>query len=125
MASLAYLADSLLKCSLFNKELVNENFNFYGTTLSGTPMLKDRWKRAVGLVKAHLVMRLVRSMCSATLAKKPRSGWWISGNLIQAYREDIAALTWMGDETKKKAFIKLDKFTPKIGYPDKWRDYSN
>jgi putative endopeptidase len=45
-------------------------------------------------------------------------------NLIQAYREDIAALTWMGPETKAKAFIKLDKFIPKIGYPDKWRDYS-
>jgi putative endopeptidase len=46
-------------------------------------------------------------------------------NLIQAYRVDIKALTWMSDETKEKAFVKLDKFTPKIGYPDKWRDYSN
>jgi putative endopeptidase len=45
-------------------------------------------------------------------------------NLIEAYRIDIAALTWMTSETKTKAFEKLDKFTPKIGYPDKWRDYS-
>ena len=45
-------------------------------------------------------------------------------NLIEAYRVDIAALDWMSQETKEKAFVKLDKFTPKIGYPDKWRDYS-
>ena len=45
-------------------------------------------------------------------------------NLIQAYRISIQSLDWMSQETKEKAFIKLEKFTPKIGYPDKWRDYT-
>ena len=46
------------------------------------------------------------------------------GNLIEAYRDDIRSLDWMSAETRKRALEKLDKFTPKIGYTDKWRDYS-
>ena len=108
-----------------NKALVDENFNFYGTTLSGIPKLKQRWKRGVGLVEGALgeavgaiyVDRHFGEVAKTRMVK-------LVANLIQAYRVDIKALTWMSDETKEKAFVKLDKFTPKIGYPDRWRDYS-
>lgn len=108
-----------------NKALVDENFNFYGTTLSGIPKLKERWKRGVGLVEGALgeaVGQIYVERHFGRQAKERMVG--LVANLIQAYRVDIKALTWMSDETKEKAFIKLDKFTPKIGYPDKWRDYS-
>ena len=123
----AWLTWQILSSSApyLNKELVNENFNFYGTTLSGTPMLKDRWKRAVGLVEGSLGEAVGQIYVQRHFGQKAKERMVdLVANLIQAYREDIAALTWMGDDTKKKAFVKLDKFTPKIGYPDKWRDYS-
>ena len=108
-----------------NQELVKENFNFYGTTLSGIPMLKDRWKRAVGLVEGSLGEAVGQIYVERHFGQGAKDRMVdLVANLIQAYREDIAALSWMGEETKKKAFIKLDKFTPKIGYPDRWRDYS-
>ena len=108
-----------------NKALVDENFNFYGTTLSGIPQLKQRWKRGVGLVEAALGEAVGQIYVERHFGKQAKQRMQqLVANLIQAYREDIAALTWMGPETKAKAFIKLDKFIPKIGYPDKWRDYS-
>ena len=61
-------------------------------------------------------------MCSSDLAKERMKK--LVANLIEAYRVDIQALDWMSAETKQKALTKLEKFTPKIGYPDKWRDYS-
>ena len=108
-----------------NKALVDENFNFYGTTLSGIPKLKERWKRGVGLVEGALgeaVGQIYVDRYFGKQAKERMVG--LVANLIQAYRIDIKALTWMSNETKEKAFVKLDKFTPKIGYPDRWRDYS-
>jgi len=109
-----------------SSEFVNENFNFYGTTLSGIPKLKDRWKRAVGLVEGALGEAVGQIYVQRHFGHKAKERMVkLVANLIQAYREEINDLSWMGDETKKKALIKLDKFTPKIGYPDKWRDYSN
>lgn len=108
-----------------NSELVNENFNFYGTTLSGTPKLKARWKRGVGLVEGALGEAVGEIYVQRHFGKAGKERMvGLVENLIQAYREDIAALTWMSKATKEKAYIKLDKFTPKIGYPDKWRDYA-
>jgi len=112
-------------CPYLNKALVDENFNFYGTTLSGIPKLKERWKRAVGLVEGALGEAVGQIYVDRHFGKQAKERMvGLVANLIQAYRVDIKALTWMSDETKEKAFIKLDKFTPKIGYPDKWRDYS-
>jgi len=109
-----------------NKALVDENFNFYGTTLSGIPKLKERWKRGVGLVEGALGEAVGQIYVDRHFGKQAKERMvGLVANLIQAYRVDIKALTWMSDETKEKAFVKLDKFTPKIGYPDKWRDYSN
>ena len=108
-----------------NKALVDENFNFYGTTLSGIPKLKERWKRGVGLVEGALGEAVGQIYVDRHFGKQAKERMvGLVANLIQAYRIDIKALTWMSDETKEKAFVKLDKFTPKIGYPDKWRDYS-
>jgi putative endopeptidase len=109
-----------------NSALVNENFNFYGTTLSGIPKLKERWKRATGLVEGALGEAVGQIYVQRHFGKAAKERMVdLVKNLIQAYRVDINALDWMSDETKQKAFLKLDKFTPKIGYPDKWRDYSN
>ena len=104
---------------------VEENFNFYGTVLSGTPELKARWKRGVALVEGCLGEALgqiyvERHFPPAAKARMVK----LVDNLIEAYRIEIGALTWMSSETKGRAFEKLSKFTPKIGYPDKWRDYS-
>jgi len=111
--------------SYLSSEFVTENFAFYGTALSGTPELKARWKRGVGLVEGSLgeaVGQIYVQKHFPPAAKERMVG--LVANLLEAYRIDIAALDWMSPETKSKAFEKLDKFTPKIGYPDKWRDYS-
>jgi putative endopeptidase len=104
---------------------VDENFDFYGRTLSGIPVLKERWKRGVALVEGSLGEAVgefyVQRHFPAQSKEKMNS---LVANLIEAYRISIANLDWMSDETKQKALAKLEKFTPKIGYPDKWRDYS-
>ncbi|MDA0260506.1 MAG: peptidase M13, partial [Actinobacteria bacterium] len=123
----AWLSWHLLSgtASYLSSEFVDESFAFYGTKLSGTPELKARWKRGVGLVEGSLGEAVGQIYVEKHFppAAKTRMVELVA-NLIEAYRIDIAALTWMTSETKTKAFEKLDKFTPKIGYPDKWRDYS-
>jgi putative endopeptidase len=108
-----------------SSDFVNENFAFYGTTLSGIPKLKDRWKRGVGLVEGALgeaVGQIYVARHFGEIAKRKMVE--LVANLIKAYRISIAGLDWMSKETKERAYIKLEKFTPKIGYPNKWRDYS-
>lgn len=104
---------------------VQENFAFYGTTLTGIPVLKERWKRGVALVEGALGEAVGQFYVEKHFppAAKARMSELVA-NLIEAYRVSINELTWMGEATKKKALEKLGKFTPKIGYPDKWRDYS-
>jgi len=104
---------------------VMENFEFYGKTLTGTPEIRPRWKRGVAMVEAALgeaVGELYVAKHFPPEAKEKMEG--LVANLIAAYRADIQALDWMSAETKTKALDKLARFTPKIGYPDKWRDYS-
>ena len=111
--------------SYLHAELVNENFAFYGTTLSGVPQLKERWKRGVGLVEGSLGEAVGQLYVEKHFPAEAKSRMQqLVKNLIEAYRVDIKALDWMSPETKIRALEKLDKFTPKIGYPDKWRDYS-
>ncbi|MEN9911090.1 MAG: hypothetical protein RLZZ441_658, partial [Actinomycetota bacterium] len=107
-------------------DFVDENFAFYGTTLSGTPQLRDRWKRGVGFVEGGLgeaVGKLYVERHFPPAAKTQMD--LLIANLIEAYRQSISNLEWMSDETKTRALEKLDKFTPKIGYPVCWRDYSS
>ncbi|CAB4609141.1 MAG: peptidase M13 [Actinobacteria bacterium] len=111
--------------SYLHDELVNENFRFYGTVLSGTPELKARWKRGVGLVEGSLGEAIGQIYVERYFPPQAKVRMeQLVANLIEAYRIDIAALDWMTDETKTKALEKLGKFRPKIGYPNKWRDYS-
>ena len=108
-----------------NKALVEENFAFFGTTLSGTPELRERWKRGVSMVEGVLGEAIGEIYVAKHFPPEAKSRMLeLVHNLLEAYRVDIAALDWMTPETKAKAFEKIDKFTPKIGYPDKFRDYS-
>jgi putative endopeptidase len=104
---------------------VEANFDFYGRTLSGTPELRARWKRGVALVEGALGEAVGREYVARHFP--PRSKELMDElvtNLLEAYRRSIADLDWMTDETKQRAFEKLDTFRPKIGYPVKFRDYS-
>jgi putative endopeptidase len=113
------------RASLLTDDLVDENFAFYGRTLSGTEQLRDRWKRGVGLVESLMgdaVGRLYVEQHFPPDAKARMDE--LVANLREAYRVSITDLEWMTPETRQRALEKLDKFTPKIGYPAKWRDYS-
>jgi len=104
---------------------VNENFDFYGRTLSGTPELRERWKRGVSLVEGALGEAIGQEYVQRHFPPEAKQRMvQLVENLIEAYRIDIAKLSWMSEATRKMALEKLNKFTPKIGYPDKWRDYS-
>ncbi|HEY6796096.1 MAG TPA: M13-type metalloendopeptidase [Kineosporiaceae bacterium] len=108
-----------------SSEFVDENFAFYGTTLSGTPQLRERWKRAVSTVEGVLGEAVGKLYVERRFppAAKERMGELVA-HLTEAYRQRISALDWMGDDTKARALAKLEQFTPKVGYPDEWRDYS-
>lgn len=104
---------------------VDANFAFYGKTLSGTDELRPRWKRGVGFVEGSMGEALgkiyVRTEFPA--ASKARMQELIA-NLIEAYRLSITDLAWMSEATKTQALDKLKAFTPKIGHPENWRDYT-
>jgi endothelin-converting enzyme/putative endopeptidase len=108
-----------------SEALVNENFDFYSRTLRGVPQLRPRWKRCVALVDAQLGEALgkefVRRAFSPQLKAKALR---MAKQIEQAMRQDLESLTWMGPQTKKQALAKMHTLVNKIGYPDKWRDYS-
>ncbi|WP_354236291.1 M13-type metalloendopeptidase [Arthrobacter sp. UYEF3] len=104
---------------------VDANFAFYGTTLSGTPRNRDRWKRGVAVVEAALGEAVGQIYVARHFPEGHKESMRaLVGNLIEAYRGSITDLAWMGEETKLEALKKLDSFRAKIGYPDKWIDYS-
>ncbi len=108
-----------------SEEFVQENFDFYGRTLNGTPELRARWKRGVGLVEGSIGEAVGREYAERHFPPHSKAMMdELVANLLEAYRRSITDLEWMGEETKQKAFEKLDTFMPKIGYPEKWRDYS-
>nr|WP_240615968.1 M13-type metalloendopeptidase [Nakamurella deserti] len=110
---------------LLPQAVVEENFDFYGRTLSGTPQLRERWKRGVGLVESAVGEALGRLYVERHFpaASKARMDELV-GHLIAAYRQEIGRLQWMSETTKTRALEKLEAFNPKIGYPARWRDYS-
>ena len=102
-----------------------ENFDFYGRTLTGTTEQRERWRRGVALVDGLMGEGAGRLYVAEHFRPESKArAQELVGNLIEAYRRDISALDWMGEQTKAKALDKLAAFTPKIGYPDRWRDYS-
>ncbi|HUQ00438.1 MAG TPA: M13-type metalloendopeptidase [Aeromicrobium sp.] len=108
-----------------SSEFVEENFAFYGKTLSGTDELRPRWKRGVGFVEGAMGEAVGKIYVASEFppAAKERMSELID-NLIEAYRQSILGLPWMSDATKKRALEKLERFTPKIGHPDEFKDYS-
>jgi putative endopeptidase len=108
-----------------SKALVDENFAFFGKTLSGTPEQRPRWKRVLDNTDQSLGEGLGQLYVARAFSPDAkRKALELVGNLRAALRERIAGLEWMSAETRKKAVAKLDAFTVKIGYPDTWRDYS-
>ena len=107
------------------KAFVEESFAFNGKTLQGVPQLRERWKRGVDMVGGGLgeavgQLYVERYFPPESKAKMDE----LVSNLIKAMDVRLANLEWMTPETKAKARAKLAAFTPKIGYPSKWRDYS-
>ena len=108
-----------------HNELAQTQFDFYGTTLRGTKEMEPRWKRAVQFVNGSVgelvgkryVEKYFPPEAKARMVK-------LVDNLKAAYKSSIEDLSWMSDTTKQEALTKLANFTTKIGYPDKWRDYS-
>jgi len=107
------------------ERFVDENFDFYDRKLSGTKEILPRWKRCVQSTDRNLGEALGQVYVDKYFppAAKARAKEMVN-NLIAALRSDIPTLSWMGPETKKEALTKLEAFTVKIGYTDKWRDYS-
>jgi predicted metalloendopeptidase len=107
-----------------SKRFVDEDFAFNGTVLSGVPENQPRWKRGLALVNAGIGEELGKLYTGKYFpaASKARAQALVA-NLLAAFKQGIDGLDWMSAETKKSAQEKLAKFTPKIGYPDTWRDY--
>ena len=113
------------RAATLTADLVAEDFDFYGRTLSGTEQIRDRWKRGVSLVESLLgdavgQLYVARHFPPESKARMDD----LVANLREAYRVSIEGLDWMTPETRQRALAKLEKFTPKIGYPKTWRDYS-
>ena len=113
------------RASLLSGAFVEENFDFYGRTLQGTDELRPRWKRGVGLVESCLGEALGEIYVERHFPPSHKSAMEaLVGRLIEAYHQSISSLEWMSPATRERALEKLALFTPKIGYPVRWRDYS-
>ena len=110
--------------SFLNDEIVEQNFDFYGRTMSGAKEMQPRWKQAVsvtGSVLGEAVGQMYVEKYFPAAAKERMVT--LVKNLQTALGERIEALEWMSDSTKARALEKLAAFHVKIGYPDKWKDY--
>jgi len=104
---------------------VTENFNFYGKTLTGSTELRPRWKRCVQFTDGDLGEALGKAYVAEEFPPASKAATLKMVNELEAaLKTDITELNWMTPETKKQALDKLAHITNKIGYPDKWRDYS-
>ena len=110
---------------VLSKAFVDENFAFNGTVLAGQPQIQPRWKRGVNAVNGAMGEAVGKLYVEKYFPPESKAKMdELVRNLIAAMDERLANLGWMAPETKVKARAKLASFTPKIGYPDKWRDYS-
>ena len=104
---------------------IEEDFAFFGKRLSGAPEQRERWKRGVELVEDLLGEAVGKLFVAEHFPPSAKTRMIeLVENLTAAYRANITALEWMGEETRRAALVKLERFTTKIGYPDTWRDYS-
>ncbi len=123
----AYLKWQLVAAAspALSSKFVGEDFDFNQRILQGTEKNLPRWKRCVDATDNGVGMALAKKYVEENFPPeaKARADRMVK-NLIAALRDDLSTLPWMGAETRKAALAKLDSFMPKIGYPDKWRDYS-
>src|SRR5260370_2397567 len=124
----AYLEWQLLdsEAPLLASAFLKENFDFYGRTLTGAKEMRPRWKRCVDFTANQSGEALAKKYVEKNFgaAGKERTLKMVHA-LEKALGEDIEKLPWMAPDTKKEALVKLQAITNKIGYPDKWRDYSS
>ncbi len=126
-ATKAYLAWNIINsaASFLSDDFVQENFNFYGKVLSGKEELRPRWKRVSGTVNGTLGEAIGQMYVEKYFPAQAKERMiTLVKNLQIIFAERIQNSTWMEQETKKKAIEKLNAMYIKIGYPDKWRDYS-
>lgn len=110
--------------SYLSGDFVTERFGFYDQTLRGIPALRPRWKRGVSLAEGALGEAIGEIYVRRHFPPEAKARMDdLVQHLIQAYEQSIRSLTWMGEATREQALDKLARFTPKIGYPDTWRDY--
>ncbi|MFZ6863945.1 M13 family metallopeptidase [Undibacterium sp. Ji67W] len=108
-----------------SQRFVDEDFGFSSVILRGIPENQPRWKRGVARVEESMPEALGELYVAKYFPPENKARMEkLVNNLIEAYKQSIETLTWMSPETKKEALVKLSKFTPKIAYPDQWRDYS-
>jgi putative endopeptidase len=122
-----YLRAHLLQraADMLPKRFVDENFDFFGRTMAGAKELRPRWKRCVGYTDNALGEDLGKIYVREAFGPEAKASIAaLVQHLREAYAADIQSLPWMGKETKAKAEAKLQAMVEKIGYPDKWRDYS-
>ena len=110
---------------LLTQEMDQKNFEFYSTVLRGVEEQEPMWRRGVGLVNGTLGEVVGKVYVAEHFPPEAKARMEeLVANLIAAYEVSIRELDWMSEETRVQALDKLSKFTPKIGYPDEWRDYS-
>lgn len=108
-----------------SQAFVDENYNFNGKVLNGQKEIKPRWKRVLDTVETQAGEALGQMYVKVAFPAESKAKMeTLVGNLRTALKARIENLTWMSDETKKKAIAKWDTFTPKIGFPDKWREWT-
>ncbi|MEV5040483.1 MULTISPECIES: M13 family metallopeptidase [unclassified Microbacterium] len=108
-----------------SQAFVDANFAFYGTEMTGVPVNRERWKRGVSLVEAALGEAVGKVYVERHFPPRAKEEMDVLvDNLIEAYRQSISSLEWMTPATRERALEKLEAFTPKVGYPVKWKDYS-
>ncbi|WP_026918212.1 M13 family metallopeptidase [Gordonia shandongensis] len=105
---------------------VDANFAFYGRTLTGAEVIRDRWKRGVGFVEHAAGFAVGELYVERHFPPEAKARMdELIANLVEAYRRNISDLEWMTPATRERALAKLDAFTPKIGYPATWIDYAS
>ncbi|GAA0404296.1 M13 family metallopeptidase [Massilia aurea] len=108
-----------------SKAFVDQRFSFNGTTLAGIPELEPRWKRGVSTLEGSLGDAVGKLYVKDHFPAERKARMEVLvNNLLAAYKDSIDTLDWMSPATKKEAQTKLAKFTPKIGYPNKWKEYT-
>ncbi len=123
-----YLRYSLLSsfAPYLSKNFADENFHFYGTVLSGAKEPRPRWKRILDIEGNLLGDALGQLYIQKYYSAKTKARYEkLVDNVFDAFRERIKQLDWMSDTTKQKAIDKLNTVTKKVGYPEKWKDYSS